>query len=395
MSSRRYVLAYLLLLSPLTLLILANYLFLRGSGEMLSANEVAARQAKAFSIYGTATNHNTYRYKLALYRDAKPRAVAVGSSRTMQFRSWFFDVPFMTMGGAMNSLREGEELVDDMLAIHRPDVVLLGVDFWWFDASVPQARDDHTVLGGELHLNKLLFPLGSLWERKFSPAYFAQSISSHAANACAGCDRLGLLAATYDEGYAPDGSRYYLGTLNGKRPSLDYRFETTLSRVASGAGAPKLAIPAVADPQRVLQLQGLIHDLRSHSIPVIVVLPPVAPTVLAEMRRQGSELRLGEQLRKALPDDVNLYDFTDPSSLNAADDCEFVDGTHGGDLMYLRMLAAMAEREPALRAVLRAESLRRVSGISGVAMLPGGPTPLDLHETDFLGLGCTKPGVAK
>jgi hypothetical protein len=244
MSPRKYVLTYLALVSPLALVIFANYLFLRGSGELLLAKDIASAQSANDVLYGTATNHNTYQYKLELYRKWKPDIVAVGSSRTLQLRGNFFNTPFVTMGGAMNSLKEGELLWEDMLRIHQSKVVLLGLDFWWFDESKPEGSDNHVLRGGELHLSKLLFPAESLLNGKVDPAFFLESAR--------------------------------------------------------------------------------------RGIAVVVFMPPVAPSVLDEMKRAGGYSDLGTAIRKGLPADIPFFDFTDPAVLGEASDCEFVDGTHGG-----------------------------------------------------------------
>lgn len=390
MSSRTYVFSFLLLLSPIALVILANYLFLRGSGELLTARDIVDRQKSGFVLYGTATNSNTYRYKLEMYQQMRPAIVAVGSSRVMQFRSWFFNEPFMTLGGAMNSLKEGDMLVADMLSLHRPRAVLLGLDFWWFDRAIAEATDDHTLTGGELRTNKLLFPIQSILDRKVSPSYFLATVRSGVAD-CAGCDKLGLNAAINFEGFGPDGSYYYLGTLSGLRPSLDYRFSRSLGLVSGTVVGPHpLAIPASPDPQRVKAFRRIVDRLRNAGSEVVVFLPPVAPSVLNEMKRLGRYSSLREAIAQATPPEVKVFDFTDPAALGESPaDCEFVDGTHGGEVLYLRMVAAMARLDPgAWSQKLIDDAARIASEARGHAMVPHGPIVPALEETDFLGLGC-------
>ena len=105
--------------------------WLTASGE-LDQDEVVARQAQGeFVLFGPGLPQDIMAYKLALYAAVRPEVVVLGSSRAGNVRAAFFERPFVNMAGAATDLESLRLLVDRMLAVHRPKVVLLGLDFWW------------------------------------------------------------------------------------------------------------------------------------------------------------------------------------------------------------------------------------------------------------------------
>ena len=93
---------------------------------------VEAQAAGHFVIFGSGISQDFVDYKLRLYAAVKPVIAAVGSSRVMQFRGDWFRKPFVNLGGAAGNLSVLNSTVNAMIRDHRPKVVLLGLDFWWF-----------------------------------------------------------------------------------------------------------------------------------------------------------------------------------------------------------------------------------------------------------------------
>lgn len=135
-------LVILALLAGLLLLVPWAVCWLTASGE-LDQEEVVARQAQGeFVLFGPGLAQDIMAYKLALYAAVKPEVVVLGSSRAGNVRAAFFERPFVNMAGAAMDLESLRLLVDRMLAVHRPRVVLLGLDFWWLTAGAPAGRPE-------------------------------------------------------------------------------------------------------------------------------------------------------------------------------------------------------------------------------------------------------------
>jgi hypothetical protein len=76
----------------------ASALFLHNAGETLSPAAAVNRTIETDGLYGTAVNANTPDVKLALVAETKPDVVALGSSRSLQFRRFFFRSSFANAG---------------------------------------------------------------------------------------------------------------------------------------------------------------------------------------------------------------------------------------------------------------------------------------------------------
>ena len=82
---------------------------------------------------------NFYRYKLMLHDLRKGSVLVLGSSRVMKFREYAFNTAFVNAGGVANSLGKARAMLELLIGTHRPKVVLLGLDYWWFDARQSEA----------------------------------------------------------------------------------------------------------------------------------------------------------------------------------------------------------------------------------------------------------------
>ena len=169
---RLYLVAFALLLLPVSGALGINYRYLDRAGEFLTAEEVIARQRteSGFCLYGSALHDDVFSYKTAGYRTAKPHVTLAGSSRSLNVRERFFNVPFYSIGGGMDSVVYAEHLLRATTQAHKPKLLLLGIDFWWFheDARLYR-RTKPPVDVRRLTLAKLSRPFTWLIDGKISP----------------------------------------------------------------------------------------------------------------------------------------------------------------------------------------------------------------------------------
>lgn len=130
---RRYfkTLLWLVLLGLLAVLPY-TWWWLRQSGDVAVERAVAAQAKGDFALFGSGVSQDFVDYKLRLYAAVKPAITVVGSSRVMQFRATCFRKPFLNMGGVAGNLAVLRSTIEAMLRIHKPEAVILGLDFWWF-----------------------------------------------------------------------------------------------------------------------------------------------------------------------------------------------------------------------------------------------------------------------
>ncbi len=286
---------------------------------------------------------NYFEYKLKLIETKKPEVISVGSSRALQFREFMFSRPFISAGYAVHSVSELERFINLLLDKKEYDSVkslVVVIDPEWLNSNYqvyPVIDKKRTSYFRELkasvkkffkpfiltvkYLTDLSNPVYlAYFDRKFNHI-FGKKISG-------GCC----------SGFRDDGSYYYYGILYGARVNQDFNFEQTLGRLNREESRFKsggININALAS------IKNLKQKIIESGKGVVFVLPPYAPSVWKELLKVKSRHSYLFNLKtnKSLID----FDFSDPAVFNSEDDCEYVDGIHGSDVVYSRMLIKISE----------------------------------------------------
>ncbi|MCR5562077.1 MAG: hypothetical protein K6F46_01715 [Desulfovibrio sp.] len=394
---RRYF-AVLAVLCAFALCVIVPYSawWLHASGDVAVERAVAAQAGGEFALFGSGVSQDFVDYKLRLYEAVKPDVLTIGSSRVMQFRGAYFNRKYLNMGGVAGNLPVLRSTLDALLSMHRPEAVIIGLDFWWF---MPQWNPDPFMeeppTSGSYNygLESLKKPWSWLLDGKISPAELAAPLAGVFGGGFRG-DRYGIMAQQTDDGFGPDGSWYYTADVTGRKKPFDFRFCDTLTQVARGIKAFYRVPEGQAGPSAT-HLDAFAEiwcKLRSRGIKTFVFIAPLSERVLAAMREKPGDYPHLFELAGALKArGIDVMDFTDPRSLGS-NDCEFVDGFHGGEVAYVRILRGLADRWSALLPYVDMEkinaALREWKGHAIVR-----DTRLtNLWETDFMEFGCVKRG---
>ncbi|MGH8453678.1 MAG: hypothetical protein ACRESW_03925, partial [Nevskiales bacterium] len=330
---RRYLLILSLLLLPCLPPLVASYLYLRNSGELQTMEQMGEVQSSRqdFCLVGPTLHEDFYHYKLALYRARKPDVVVIGSSRVLQFRENYFRDRFLNMGSSMREIATGEHLLHAMLQTHKPKLVILGVDYWWFNEQVeePGARPPPVKRSPKVDFGQLMQPWIWLREGKIGREDFFNRLNPlyRAKGLC----RIGVRARTDDSGFGPDGSNYSGALVTGRKNNfLDRQFEITLDAVREGDSRWKHG--SVANDDHVRMFVALVQAFREQGIEVLLFLPPLAPSVVTAMSGLGNSYAYIDDMRhKLTAAGLTVFNFHDPRAIGSSD-CEFIDGSHGGDI---------------------------------------------------------------
>ncbi|MDO5537024.1 MAG: hypothetical protein Q4F72_05815 [Desulfovibrionaceae bacterium] len=390
---RRFFLL-LALLAALTLLIAmpVSGLWLYRSGD-LAVNRAVEAQSAGFALYGTGLDGTAAGrtdagsgigevYKLALYRAREPQIVLAGSSGMGMLRDSVFSRPMVNMAGTASSLSTLRESLDAMLAEHRPDVVLLALDFWWFsDAweADPFVRRTTERQAPGMSPEALRMPLQSLLQGKIGLGQFLFMGFRD--------NRYGMRAQFADEGYGPDGS-WYAGAGLSEPRAADAGFMRTLDRVRRQIGefAPQKSVSTA----HLDAFADIYFRLRGRGITPLVFLAPLPGPVLDEMKKNEAAWPHLFNLRRELEArGIPMTDTSDPRYLDA-DSCEFLDGLHGGEVAAIRILRDLTSSWNGLLSYVNMEQCNRlIAEWKGHASIRYEQVK-DIWESDFLELGCLK-----
>jgi hypothetical protein len=317
-----------------------NYVFLRKSFEFEHIKNIVEKQFQDGALYYSALRHIGYPYKLSLYKKVKPKVVVLGSSRVWQFRSFYFTVPFVNGGGAMYSFREGRQLLQEMIAFHKPEVVILGLDPWWFVQGWQPNVGDPGATGEEFVMDMIFLPWEWLLKGKVPLSHYGQVLLGKKPGLL---PSIGVFAAVRTEGFYKDGSFYYLGQLG--RPEFfsqeKNRFSTVITEINNGEGC--FIHNQTMDQKKWLELVELAQLIQRENIRLIAFLPPLPSQVIDLLVKNADKYTYIDGLRVRLPRVINhYYDFFDSRNLGSCD-LEFNDGVHGGEITHLRILEKISQ----------------------------------------------------
>lgn len=385
----RFVILVVTGLTLFGLVVGAGLLLLLRSGELnLPAVVAAQSDPDRFCLFGSAVEEDHFGYKAALLASQPAEVVVLGSSTVLSFRARSFDAAMLNLGRMAIDIEHLERAVDLVVAQPKPPaLVLLGLDFWWFNPAWAAGR-------GEPHIPPPARLEGSYWSLPWSWLLQGRITRSDALwlvigpNDEARC-RFGVAAHLHDDGFGPDGSRYYSSRITREDPEFeDYRFLDTLARIRDRRR--RFEAGEAPDVDRLRRAAHAVSRLEGAGSRVIAFLPPLAPEAVAAIRDAGAAYLYYHLLPEALYGaGIEVLDYRDSRASMEGENCDFLDGFHAGERLMERLLHRIAETRQgaALATVLRS--------MDEAGFPPGWTSRPDSRvtaapEQDFLGIGCSK-----
>jgi hypothetical protein len=203
-------------------------------------------------------------------------------------------------------------------------------------------------------------------------------------------DNLGIHAILTNEGFGNDGSYHYTNILSGSAAFFeDQSFADTLDRIRKGNRRfQKAASPDQNLLNRTCSALNKLNSLLDH---VVIIEPPFASSVWNAMAIGGYEY-LEESRAKIIGcvGENTFHSFMTGKNIPNNTDCEFVDGFHGGDVTYARIISVLADRDAIVKRYVDRNYLNQFIDKNGG--LASGITQLmfKIDEVDFLKIGCQK-----
>ena len=358
------------------------------SGDLAIDRAIGAQEGDGFALYGPGwglEEREAQPYKLKLYAGRKPDVLVLGSSSALSLRSSVFSGSMVNMAGTASSLSTLRASLDAALRIHKPQAIILAVDFWWFSpAWEKDPFEERSLPRRELQYgpDTLKAPWTWLMHRRISLGQFFAPLYGGFRE-----DRFGARAQWDSEGFGPDGSWYPLARLTGDEQG-DEAFADSLSRqkyrlreFAPSGGLSSDAVDAFAD---------IFFRIKGRGIRPIAYITPVAAPVYDAMLGDDASYRHLFDLKNALmARGIEVLDASDPRTLGITD-CEFLDGLRVGEVGCDRILHELTNRWPELLSYVNMEKLNRVLNEWPGHAWVRDERVSDAFETDYLKMGCLK-----
>ncbi len=390
---RSYLVTFAIFLLPIGMCLGISYLYLAHTGEFLPLSDIVRMQQtdKRFCLYGTALHEDNFPYKYEGFLATKPDVVMAGSSRSLSVRKRFFTQPFYSIGGGavMDSVVNIKHMTDLMLTARKPKLLILGIDIWWFRSDTHPYHSARPPLETKrFTIHNLLEPFVWIAHGKISvKTFFLTALGNVPDN---GECNIGIQSYEKRDGFAPDGSHYFSSLITGKQPERLPRFGQEKREMEQGQG--KFVHADDINPELTQEFIDIITSLRADGVTVVPVFLPFAPTVYKEMQERSDQYRYIPKILQAFQDGgIDFLDFHDGQALGSSD-CEFWDGTHGGEVTFARLLKKVHDSlvDPELKSFFNVKELDdTIEQYSGLFIKPD-LSVTRVPETDFMRIGCAK-----
>jgi hypothetical protein len=357
---RKFISTLFLFLLPIFLALIIPTLFLGRSKEMFyNLDKTIAKNNKY--IIGYAYDESNYKYlkwkKVTEFE--KYTVLALGSSRTLQFRSNMFNVPFYNAGYTIYGLNDFKAFLQSVPKVKYPGYLIISLDQWMFNTSW-----DNLSSNTDINMWKdsfIEYPktetfinvYTDLLKRKYGFKLLMGNSST----------LIGLNALVNNKGFRNDGSMLYgaqIRKLESNDPTADdYNFTNTYKLINDSVDRYKYA--SNINPKSIKVINNFLTFCHANKIKVVAFLPPFSEKVLTKMANTKKYNYMGEIYNSISPlfkrFNYELYDFTKPSGFNS-NDSEMLDGMHGGEKAYLKMLIWMLDHNSSLRDVCNKAKLQ-------------------------------------
>lgn len=328
-SFRLYNLMMIAVFLVFAVFIALNQIVLFNAHEWTDLDAVVQEQSAKQALYNGLSQPLAL-YKYAAYKNRKPEIAIIGTSRAMQIRGSFFTVPIYNLGGLVQGPWQARAIHQRLLKNAPPKGLIFALDYWTFCSTQSVGRrigietnhDGLTAVDRDLLVPQLLF------QGKLSPTELLRLLHPQT-----GPLRFGISANLHASGFGPDGSLY---SFEAPSADLAQRFASAQSMIATGEGQMvhhcQLSAPALD------ALDQFVAETEAQGTKVALLLAPLPSTVWKMMRASG-QYDYVDQLRAALKSRQKSR-FIDDFELGTlgADDCEFGDVIHGGEVAYMRMI---------------------------------------------------------
>jgi len=309
------------------------------SAELLPVSAVAKLQSYGRSfIYLAKFSDHTYRLKVEATIIKKPGILAMGASRSNQWRSAMFrPAIFYNAGNCLYTQRDYRRMLEDV-GDNAPRVIIFSVDFYTFnndwDPTFGTVSYDELSGWGSGEQRKILRDIigqagrepVSLIRAPIDPVYAVPA--------------LGLMASSTGIGTRIDGSYQYGARILGKQ---GVSLESAIERTA--IGRKPFQFGAKIDQAQRDEFERFVKLARSKGITLIGVTMPFAPQVVDAMNRSPKhaiwrEFQTPEFAEWVEQQGVTYFNFTNLESFGGRPQ-EFVDPFHPSEPAYVRMLLTM------------------------------------------------------
>ena len=335
------------------------------SGESINSTNVARMQQSKDVLFGTEYSEATYRYyKSEMTRLMNPEVLILGDSRPLQIRSSFFKDD-ITVYNASYSVINTEDMKYFLESQKNSNIriVIISLSHFSFNANfadiITPTHDEYVnpIRGNGLPIPTVAkFILKDMADNKLGIRQYISTLFE--------VNSIGMNAKLNKNGMLPDGSFFYGNTYAtcDTQPDPLPRLEDALNRISEGN--MRFQYGKHANPKAFQSLESFLSYCSDNEIYVIAFAPSYAPSINDAMYARGEDYQYQVEMLEKIPSifdkyGFEFYDYTNATHLGCTD-FYYLDGFHGGDVVYLRMFIDMIEQGSLLGEICDVQKLRLI-----------------------------------
>ena len=327
--------------------------------EFITPQQVVALQNEPQQVlFGLAYDDFEKAYKLELVSQRDPQVIALGASRVMEFRGFFFNpgVSFVNASrfvafGGVDGFGGTKDLVRFVQALPKqvhPQIIIVGLDPWMF---APGQDAGHITEQPTLFSQIKAFFSGE-WRKPYDDYFHNKFTLSDLAMYAPDSHTIGLTALIKHNGYLNDGS-YYQGSWV-EHPDLPALKALIATHKASAQDRSTLEYGDSVSAQALVNLREFLQLSKERNVYVVGFITPFPESIHDQIMsvhdvHWSSERELTRDIAATFKDfDFNFLDTSDPRT-EGIQETEFLDESHTTDKGSLRILIYMAQRDKTLQ----------------------------------------------
>jgi hypothetical protein len=341
---KKFCLKIAVFILPLFLFLVPPIYILYHTGENFNDLDATLKSNRK-SIIGYSYNEKNYRYlkwkKLMTHK--RFEVIALGSSRVLQFRENMFETSFYNAGYTISGVADFIPFLKTIPKEKHPKYLIIGLDQWMFNKNWDAIKTikDASFWTEAFSKNPDTKTILTTWQDLLASKYNF-NITNHKNE----IQLIGLNACVNNLGFRNDGSMDYGNGIKkkiAKDPTAnDYNFNDTFSRIEEGRIQFKYGNHI--NPKALSELEKLLNYCKINQIHVVGFFSPFADAVNKKMN-DSKKFQYKDKLYESCSPlfkkySFELYDYSNLKSVKSNDN-EVIDGFHGSENIYAKILLDM------------------------------------------------------
>lgn len=300
-------------------------------------------------------NFNYLKWKNITFKP-KHDLLSVGSSRVLKFRKEMFNKTFYNAGYTIKSMYDFRPFLKSFSEEKLPDYLILGIDQWMFKKT-----EKHEIRSTDFWRKSFVkYPRFSILKLVYE-GYLDGSLELTYPKS-EGVVKVGLNAFKNNKGFRNDGSMNYGNVIKkiiAKDSTLkDFEFKDTYDRIRQGS--VQFSYGASMDTAVLRELDSLLFFCQQKKIEVVGFLPPFADAVNQRLKASNNYHYMDSIYDKSMPIfekyNYEFWDFSELKKVGSGDN-EVLDGFHGSEVTYAKMLIYMNNNHSILAHLINIKDL--------------------------------------